>query len=428
MGHRMELCHVVLTALFTGPELEHWTLANGVRCVAAEMPDAPLTCLDLWCRAGSASEESGEEGIAHFLEHMVFKGSERMEAGAFGRAVEARGGSSNAATGFDDVHFHVLIPQDQAAKALELLLDLVLSPALLDQPFSMERDVVLEEIAQYQDQPDEQVWQQLLSRACGDHPYGRPILGDPNSLRAMQPADMRRFHSSRYRGGNCCLAVSGSGATTLRPWIETSALAALPNATGTISDTAVMTVKPGRHCIDVDRLESARMLMLWSGAAAMDQAWIMGADLATTLLGEGRRSRLVSQLREELQIAETVDMDLSALELGSLITLEISCDPADLPQVEACVHEQLTTPMPFSPIELDRGRQLVGNGLRYALESSAQVASMSASQTLWERPPGLMEPLRHLQHWSNERLHDELMPLLQPQRACTLIAMPGSQS
>ena len=121
----------------------------------------------------------------------------------------------------------------------------------------------------------------------------------------------------------------------------------------------------------------------------MDQAWIMGADLATTLLGEGRRSRLVSQLREELQIAETVDMDLSALELGSLITLEISCDPADLPQVEACVHEQLTTPMPFSPIELDRGRQLVGNGLRYALESSAQVASMSASQTLWGRPSGL---------------------------------------
>ena len=103
----------------------------------------------------------------------------------------------------------MLIPQDQAAKALELLLDLVLSPALLDQPFSMERDVVLEEIAQYQDQPDEQVWQQLLSRACGDHPYGRPILGDPNSLRAMQPADMRRFHSSRYRGET---AVSPSAA------------------------------------------------------------------------------------------------------------------------------------------------------------------------------------------------------------------------
>ena len=428
MGHRMELCHAVLTALFNGPELAQWTLANGVRCVTAEMPEAPLTCLDLWCRAGSTSERSGEEGIAHFLEHMVFKGSDRLKSGDFDREIEALGGSSNAATGFDDVHFHVLIPREQAAKALSLLLDLVLSPALLDQPFSMERDVVLEEIAQYQDQPDEQVWQQLLSRACGGHPYGRPILGDPASLRAMQPADMRRFHSSRYRGANCCLAVSGSGAMALRPWIEASALAALPPAPENSTDPAMMTVKPGRHCIDVDRLESARLLMLWSGAAAMDQAWVMGADLATTLLGEGRRSRLVSQLREELQIAETVDMDLSALELGSLVTLEISCDPADLPQVEACVHERLTSPTPFSQVELERGRQLVGNGLRYALESSAQVASMSASQTLWGRPSGLLEPLKLLQHWSDERLHDELMPLLQPQRACTLIALPGAQS
>ena len=68
------------------------------------MPDAPLTCLDFWCQAGSSSEQPGEEGIAHFLEHMVFKGSHRLAAGAFDEAIEALGGSSNAATGFDDVH------------------------------------------------------------------------------------------------------------------------------------------------------------------------------------------------------------------------------------------------------------------------------------------------------------------------------------
>ena len=158
------------------------------------MPDAPLTCIDFWCQAGSSSEHPGEEGIAHFLEHMVFKGSGRLAAGAFDEAIEALGGSSNAATGFDDVHFHVLVPPDRAAEALDLLLELVLKPALEPQGFATERDVVLEEIAQYADQPTEQVLQSILSLGCGDHAYGRPILGKVATLNAMEPSLMRRFH------------------------------------------------------------------------------------------------------------------------------------------------------------------------------------------------------------------------------------------
>ena len=422
----MELCHAVLTSPFTSPELTHWTLANGVHCVAAEMPDAPLTCLDLWCRAGSASEDQGEEGMAHFLEHMVFKGSERMEAGAFDRAIEALGGSSNAATGFDDVHFHVLIPPEQAPVALELLLDLVLNPALAEDAFELERDVVLEEIAQYEDQPDEQVLQQTLTRACPQHAYGRPILGWPKSLQAMTPATMRQFHQRRYRGPNCCLAISGCGVESLRSCNQSSPLAERP-AEAAPSAGAALQLRPGRHQIAVDRLESARLLMLWSGASAADQNWVVGADLATTLLGEGRRSRLVARLREELQIAETVDMDLTSLEQGSLITLEISCDASQLETVEACVHDQLSSTELFSAVELDRGRQLVGKGLRYSLESSAQVASMAASHRLWGRQQHLLAPLRHLEGWSSDRIQADLMRQLRPERACTVIATPGGQ-
>jgi predicted Zn-dependent peptidase len=101
---------------------------------------------------------------------MVFKGSATLQAGEFDRRIEALGGSSNAATGFDDVHFHVLVPSSCAQNALDLLLDLVLNPALRDDAYGMERGVVLEEIAQYRDQPDEQVFQTLLSQGFGKHP------------------------------------------------------------------------------------------------------------------------------------------------------------------------------------------------------------------------------------------------------------------
>ena len=393
------------------------------------MPDAPLTCIDFWCQAGSSSERSGEEGIAHFLEHMVFKGSGRLAAGAFDEAIEALGGSSNAATGFDDVHFHVLVPPDRAAEALDLLLELVLKPALEPQGFATERDVVLEEIAQYADQPTEQVLQSILSLGCGDHAYGRPILGDVATLNAMEPSLMRRFHQRRYLGPNCTLALAGPAPETLKPAIAASALADLPadqNKPSSHQPLPLM-LQAGRHTQRVDRLESARILMLWTTAPAHNQDAVMGADLATTLLGEGRRSRLVERLREELQLVESISMDLTALEEGSLITLEVICKEDALSAVEqeinAVLHQVANEAV--SEQELRRGYQLVSNSLRYSLESVGHVTGLCASHVLWHRHQDLLSPLNLLGHWSTDRLQTELFPALLPEKACVLIARPG---
>jgi len=174
-------------------------LANGVRVVSVDQEQAPVVCLDFWCAAGSRTETAQESGIAHFLEHMVFKGSGQLAAGEFDRRIEALGGSSNAATGFDDVHYHVLIPPEAAPEALDLLLDLVLDPRLDADDFGMEKQVVLEELAQSEDQPEEVAFQRLLALACPGHPYGRPILGDRQALLDHDPQRMALFHQRRYR-------------------------------------------------------------------------------------------------------------------------------------------------------------------------------------------------------------------------------------
>jgi predicted Zn-dependent peptidase len=381
-------------------------------------------------KPAAAVSRPGEEGIAHFLEHMVFKGSHRLAAGAFDEAIEALGGSSNAATGFDDVHFHVLIPPDRAAEALDLLLELVLQPALDPQGFSTERDVVLEEIAQYADQPTEQVLQNILSLGCGDHSYGRPILGKVATLNAMEPSLMRRFHQRRYLGPNCTLALAGPAPETLKPAIAASALADLPGDRNEHSShqPLPLMLHVGRHTQRVDRLESARILMLWTTAPAHNQDAVMGADLATTLLGEGRRSRLVERLREELQLVESISMDLTALEEGSLITLEVICPEDALSAVEqeinAVLHQVANEAV--SEQELRRGYQLVSNSLRYSLESVGHVTGLCASHVLWHRNQDLLSPLNHLSQWSAERLQTELFPALLPEKACVLIARPGA--
>lgn len=414
-----------------GPELTHQTLANGSRCVFAPLPDAGLTCIDFWCRAGSAFEQPGEEGLAHFLEHMVFKGSEHLGAGEFDLRVEALGGSSNAATGFDDVHFHVLVPPEGAATALELLLDLVLEPALRDDAFRMEREVVLEEIAQYRDQPDEVVVQQLLAACCSNHPYGRPILGWEQSLNASTPETMARFHRRRYRGPNCSVVVAGAIPDGLQSELTQGRLAQLDGPGDAITDhPPELHFQKGRECMHVERLEAARLLMAWPAASADQQRTVMGYDLATTLLAEGRRSRLVDRLREDLQLVESIDMDLTTLERGSLVMLEACCAPEHIEEVEQEVKSILdkAASSPASEEELERGRQLVGNGLRFSLEAPGSVAALTGPQALWRTPQHPLASIDDLEAWTADDLQAEIFNQMQPEQAYTLVALPGNEN
>ena len=426
----MGACHGTLNEIASGPGLQHQLLNNGCRTVSALMPDADLTCLDFWCRAGSTWEGHGEEGLAHFLEHMVFKGSTTLQPGEFDRRIEALGGSSNAATGFDDVHFHVLVPSSCAQNALDLLLDLVLNPALREEAYGMERDVVLEEIAQYRDQPDEQVFQTLLSQGFGQHPYGRPILGWEKSLIDSTPEGMRHFHNRRYRGPNCCLAISGAVTSSLLEQIHSSRLTELEGSLDPGDETAsasrALAFQSGRQTLRFPRLEAARLLMAWPMAAANDQDSVMGADLATTLLAEGRRSRLVQRLREDLQIVESIDMDVTVMEQGSVVMLEACCPEDQIEQVEAVIEEELKRARvdAIADEELHRAQQLVGNGLRFSLEAPGSVAAIAGSQSLWGRTQALLSPLTYLQTWTVERLQHSLLPRLQPDQAFTLFALP----
>lgn len=402
------------------------------------MAGAGLTCLDFWCRAGSAFEQPGEEGLAHFLEHMVFKGSRTLGAGEFDLRVEALGGSSNAATGFDDVHFHVLVPPQGAVEALELLLDLVLEPALRPEAYAMERDVVLEEIAQYRDQPDEQVVQQLLSASCINHPYGRPILGWEESLLASTPEAMAAFHRRRYRGPNCCLLVTGALPDGLSDSIASGRLAQLEGSVSAEKDPTSglqgipseavpnLTFQPGRADIRVERLEAARLLMAWPAPSANAPREVMGYDLATTILAEGRRSRLVERLREDLQLVESIDMDLTTLEHGSLVMLEACCPPENVEAVEREVHRLLQEcgHAAVSDNELERARQLVGNGLRFSLEAPGSVAAIAGPQALWRQPQNPLAALMDLEQWAPTTLHTEVFSHLQSDQAFTLVALP----
>ncbi len=407
-------------------------LANGAQVVTLNLADAPLVCVDFWCRAGSLFETAAESGLAHFLEHMVFKGSRQLEPGEFDWRIEALGGSSNAATGFDDVHYHLLIPPEAAAEAVTLLLDLVLEPRLDAEAFAMERQVVLEELAQSEDQPEEVALQRLLAAGCGDHAYGQAILGRREALLSHTPTTMAAFQQRLYRGERCVLSLAGPldpdlpHSQAIAAAIDASPLARLAQGSAD-APLPTLDVLPGEHRLALPRLESARLLMLWGLPPAHDLRQVMGADLLTSLLAEGRRSRLVDRLREQLRLVESIDLDLHVLECGSLALLEAIGDPQDLPairrEVEAVLRQLPEAEIPAA--EWQRSQRLVANGYRFALESAGGVAAALASNQLWQHPWSLEEPLQALDQWHSDDLQRQCGPWLAPERACVLEAVPA---
>tara|TARA_Y100001968_G_scaffold213324_1_gene196330 strand:+ start:325 stop:1509 length:1185 start_codon:yes stop_codon:yes gene_type:complete len=393
------------------------------------MPDATLTCIDLWIKAGSRYEEPGEEGIAHFLEHMVFKGGINLNAGDFDRKIEALGGSSNAATGFDDVHFYVLIPHEFVEIALDLLLNLILTPNFEANSFEIEREVVLEEIAQHEDQPDDQIIQNLLEMCLGQHAYARPILGTNHSIKKITPKSMNSFHKRRYIGKNCTIAIAGKIPNNIENILEkslTSMFSNYRNIEHLHNKDPYITFEKGYREIKVPRLESSRLLMAWPLWRARDQLLLMGADIATSLLAEGRRSRLIKHLQEDLQIVDSIEMDITPLEKGGLIILEAYCKEKNVAKVEKEIHTVLkdTLIKSIEEKEIKRAHQLVKNSHCFSVEASVNVASLIGSQALWGRHQPLLGPLKHIDYWTIDNLKKLILSKLQPENSSTLIAHP----
>jgi predicted Zn-dependent peptidase len=167
--------------------------------------------------------------------------------------------------------------------------------------------------------------------------------------------------------------------------------------------------------------------MAWRLPGAADQDTVVGGDLLTTLLAEGRRSRLVERLREQLRLVESIDLDLNVLEAGCLVLLEAVCETEQLETVEREVRrvlEELVSDAP-TDAEVERARRLISNGYRFSLEAPGSVAAMVGNSNLWGRTHDLEAPLQWMRSWDASRLSRELIPLLHPDQAFSLRAVPA---
>ena len=407
-------------------KVKHWSLPNGATCVVANMEDSTLTCIDFWCKGGSNYEKRNEEGMAHFLEHMIFKGSKTLKEGEFDLRIESLGGSSNAATGLDDVHYHVLVPPEYIEEALRLLLELLLFPEIDKNAFAMEKEVVLEEISQNIEQPDEIIYMRLLKECCSPHRYSRPILGDKKTIKNIKPKEMKRFHKKHYIGKNCTLAIAGNVPKEIYSIINNSKLKQLKTTKQKVNIKNKIIYKKGLKKEFIPRLEGGRIIKAWELPPAKEQILILGAEIAATMLCEGKRSLIVKRLREDKRIIESIDIDLQILEEGGLILLDVSCPLENIQLANREINNILkeSTKDLFTKEDLERAKKLVKNNIYYSLELSTQIASSLGNQALWGRNQSILKSIKDISYWTSNRLNRFIFPLFNPENSFTLIAEP----
>ena len=185
-------------------------LANGLTVVSHARADVETVSLGIWVGAGSRSESLPEHGVAHFLEHMAFKGTARRSAQDIAEEIEAVGGELNAATGVDSTAYYARVLRQDLGLALDILSDIILTPRFDRTELARERDVILQEIASAQDSPEDMVFDLVQATAFPDQPAGRPILGTVNSVKAFKSAHLKTYLSTHYQAPNMVLAAAGA--------------------------------------------------------------------------------------------------------------------------------------------------------------------------------------------------------------------------
>jgi len=396
-----------------------------------QIPATGVAAVDVWVKAGAIVEPDEWSGMAHFLEHMIFKGTDRLPPGSFDKVIENRGGVTNAATSYDYAHFFMTTASQYLGDTLPYLGELLLNAAIPDDELDRERDVVLEEIRQSHDDPDCIAFQALAESVYQRHPYGRPILGTEDSLMPRSPDEMRRFHRAHYQPHNMTVVIVGDvDHDDAVKWVERSfpAFPAPSICPRSEPEAEPPIVGIRRQELRLPRLEQARLMMAWL-APGMDDDPLQnayGLDLISVLLAESQSARLVQELREDRQLVQAVGSSFSMQRESSLFTITAWLEPENIERVEALICDRLSalTTTLVSEVELARSKRLLCNDYAFSTETPGQLAGLYGYyHTIAQAKLSVTYPQR-IQAFSAEDLRNLASQYLSPYHYAAIVMKP----
>lgn len=355
------------------------TLDNGLRVVSHEMPHLQTVSLGVWINAGARNEALEEHGIAHFLEHMAFKGTNRRSALEIAEEIESAGGDINAATGMEMTSYFARVLKDDTALALDVLADILLEPRFDAEEIERERQVVIQEIGASLDDPADLVFDLAQQCAFPDQPLGRPILGTISSVSAISPTMIQSYRDAHYGAHEMVLAAAGA--------IDHDRLVQLAGeAFGRFSSRPRRPATPGAYrggftCRDKD-LEQTHLVFAFRSPGYTDDAFYT-AQVLSNILGGGMSSRLFQEVRERRGLCYSIGTFSSSYADTGLIGVYAATSPGLTEELVAVLTGELTRfAGDVHEDETVRARAQLKAGLLMSLENSAMRADQIARQLL----------------------------------------------
>lgn len=365
------------------------TLPNGLRIITEAMPGLASATVGIWVTAGGRHERPEQNGIAHFLEHMAFKGTRTRTALQIAEAIEDVGGYINAYTSREMTAYYARVLGGDVPLALEVISDIVLNPIFDPREIEVERHVILQEIGQALDTPDDIIFDWLQEAAYPDQAMGRTILGPAERVQAFGRADLAGFVAEHYGPDQMILSAAGA--------VDHDAIVKQAEAAfGGLSPVGAHPVQgalwQGSERREVKDLEQVHFALAFEGPAYRD-ADLYTAQVYATAMGGGMSSRLFQKIREERGLCYSIFAQAGAYDDTGMVTIYAGTSEEEIGALCGLTVDELKRAADdMSEAEVARARAQMKAGMLMGLESaSSRAERMARNLSIWGRVPGLEE-------------------------------------
>ena len=369
-------------------------LSNGFRIVSERMPGLKSAALGVWIMAGGRHERVEQNGIAHFLEHMAFKGTERRSARQIAEDIEDVGGYINAYTSREITAYFARVLDDDVALAIDVISDIVLNPVFDEAEIEVERGVILQEIGQVLDTPDDIIFDWLQEVAYPEQPLGRTILGPSEYVRGFGRSDLSGFVAEHYAPETMILSIAGA-------FDQDAVIGMAERLFGHLPRGRSREVEPARFAggerLEFKSLEQVHFTLGYEIPGYRDDDFHT-AQIHAGVLGGGMSSRLFQELRERRGLCYSISAQAGSYADTGLATIYAGTSADRIDELALLtIDEMKRASVDVTEAEVARARAQMRAGILMGLESpSARAERMARLVSIWGRVPDVEETLTRI--------------------------------
>jgi predicted Zn-dependent peptidase len=351
------------------PTFERTVLGNGIRVVTEHIPSVRSVSVGVWVHAGSRDERPEEAGITHFIEHMVFKGTASRRGHHINRRMESVGGHLNAFTAKESTCYYARALDEHLARALDVVLDLALRPTFPERELEKEKDVVVEEMKMYEDQPEDHVYDHYEDAIYPESPLGRPVIGYEETVRGFTRQMLSDYVERMYTPDRLVVAIAGNVTHKRAVELVRKLTADLERPAGSVERPGPGPYEPKE--IRVERPIQQAHLVLGTRCWGLQDDRRTVLSLLNTVLGGGMSSRLNQRIRERYGFAYSVYSFVNLLQEVGDIGVYVGTDPSKVERCEQLVRRELLalTEKPVSQQMLAGAKAQLKGSMMLGLES-----------------------------------------------------------